>query len=126
MIQGIAHVALGASDFDQSCAFYVDGLKLPIFACWGEKPHRCILIDTGAGYLEIFEDGETLSKGHWMHVALQTEDVAGMYEQAIACGAISKTKPKTVHIQSKPEEHDFTIAFVYGPDGEEIEFFHMD
>ena len=28
MIKGIAHVALGTTDFDKSCAFYADSLKL--------------------------------------------------------------------------------------------------
>ncbi|MCI8331714.1 MAG: VOC family protein [Clostridiales bacterium] len=125
MIKGIAHVALGAADFEKSCAFYSGALQLPIFACWGEKPNRCVLIDTGAGYLEIFEDSQKYEKGHWMHVALQTEDVAAAYELAIKNGAVSKTAPKTVHIMSTPEEHDFTVAFVYGPDGEEVEFFTM-
>ena len=126
MIKGIAHVALGTTDFDKSCAFYADSLKLPVYARWGEKPKRCVLIDTGAGYLEIFEDGEKYAKEHWMHVALQTDDVAAAYEQAMRGGAVSKTAPKKVHIVSMPQEHDFTIAFVYGPDGEEVEFFHMD
>lgn len=127
MFQGIAHTALGVQNFDASYAFYVTGLGLPVYAAWGEKPSRCMLLDVGGSYLEIFEGYETAGeRSRWLHVALNTVDVPGAYTQALQQGAKPKTEPKTIHISSRPEEHDFTIAFVYGPDGEEIEFFKMD
>ena len=50
------------------------------------------------------------------------EDFAA-YEAALAAGFRSKSAPKVVPLQSQPYRTSIHIAFVYGPDGEEVEFF---
>ena len=50
-------------------------------------------------------------------------DVDGMFEKAIQAGATPLILPKTVPLSSKPEPMAIHIAFVKGPDGEELEFF---
>ena len=68
--------------------------------------------------------GEEFSvKGKWLHFAMKTEDVDEMYETALAAGALPLIPPKTVPLESTPTPMSIRIAFVKGPDGEELEFF---
>ena len=77
------------------------------------------------GIIELFANGgdEFSVNGKWAHFAMSTADVDGMYEKAIAAGATSLIAPKTVPLDSKPVLASIHIAFVKGPDGEEVEFF---
>ena len=54
-----------------------------------------------------------------MHV----EDVPAAYAHALSVGAEPLTPPKVVPLDSKPEKITIEVAFVKGPDGEELEFF---
>ena len=51
-------------------------------------------------------------------------DAEAAYDRAIAHGAGSKIPPKRVDIQSDPVL-PVKLAFVTGPDGEELEFFQV-
>ena len=54
---------------------------------------------------------------------MRTEDVDLAYARAMAAGAVSQTPPKDVDLPADPV-FPVRLAFVEGPDGEVIEFFH--
>ena len=60
--------------------------------------------------------------GTWGHLALCTDDVPGAFDTAVRAGAKVKSKPNNVALGTVPPT-PLQVAFVYGPDGEEIEFF---
>ena len=113
----IAHLALKATDFDKSYKFYTEGLGMIPYISWGE----------GDGILELFAGGSDAEAelGKYIHFAYGVDDVDQAYETALAAGAKPLTPPKTVPLDSKPEKVTLRIAFVYGPDNEQIEFFKM-
>ena len=45
------------------------------------------------------------------------------YRQALSIGFTSKMEPTVLPLATKPEPTPIHIAFVCGPDGEEVEFF---
>ena len=126
----IHHVALRATDFDKSFAFYTKVIGLKPEISWGEGDKRAAMLAfDGDGRIELFaggkagEHGEPIA-GQWLHFAFEVEDVRKMYDDAIAAGCTSRTAPKEVIIDSKPYQLPVDLAFVLGPDGEVIEFFH--
>lgn len=125
----IAHLALRASDIDRSIKFYTE-LGMEPYLAWGEGAKRIQMLKFGggAGILELFNEGPEIKvvgeyAGKYTHFAYAVEDVEAAYNTALAAGALPKTAPKTVPLDSTPEKVSINIAFVYGPDGEEIEFF---
>ena len=125
----IHHVALVSDDFDRSVAFY-RRLGFEPYRSWGEGGGRAVMLDIGNGsYLEIFAngDGSDRSNGRWLHLAFAVDDVAAAYEKAIAAGAEPHVLPKTA-TPPNPAPVPITIrcAFVKGPDGEQLEFIHVD
>ena len=126
---GFHHIALRVSDFDRSCAFYMNALGCTVAAAWNEAPKRVAMLDLGDdGRIEVFEGGEGekidtgVTPGAFFHLAMRTEDADLAYNRAIAAGAESVTPPKDVVLQSNPPL-PARIAFVAGPDGETLEFF---
>ena len=77
------------------------------------------------GKIEIFANGgnDYSPNGKWIHFALRVDDVDAAFNAALAAGATVMTPPKTVELQSRPYLSTIRVAFVYGPDGEQIEFF---
>ena len=51
------------------------------------------------------------------------DDVEQAYAVALEAGFMPKIAPKVVPLDSKPEKITIEVAFVKGPDGEELEFF---
>ncbi len=126
---GIAHLALKASDFEKSLAFY-KALGMEEYLGWGEGDKRIQMLKFGKnGILELFAGGKPIDSdpgeyaGKYIHFAYEVEDVEAAFNTAIAAGARPKVLPKTVALESHPEKVSINIAFVYGPDGEELEFF---
>ena len=127
---GFHHAALNCKDFDKSIAFYLSlGCKVKV--AWGEGASRAAMLDLGdGGCIELFAggiDAKTESKtqsGEWFHLALSSDDPDAAYAAAIEAGAKEKTAPFDTVIGSQPPK-PIRIAFVYGPDGEVIEFFHV-
>ncbi len=123
---GIAHLALKAKDFEKSLKFYSEGLGMTPYLTWGEGDSRIQMLKfgDGAGILELFAGGNGESVNNtYIHFAYSVEDVDKAFATAIAAGAKPKVEPKCVDLASKPRKARLNIAFVYGPDGEEIEFF---
>ena len=124
---GFHHIGLKAADFERSLAFY-KALGLKEMVSWGEGEKRITMLDLGNGdRIELFASGgpEFSENGKWIHFAMAVEDVDAAYELALAAGARPMTPPKTVDLDSRPMKISIRIAFVYGPDGEQLEFFRQ-
>ena len=122
---GFHHIGLKYTDLSASLAFY-RALGLTEVIRWGDVGNEIVMLEMNdGGRIELLPSGneEYMTNGKWLHFAIETEDVDGMYEKALAAGAISKIPPKTVPLNSSPEKISIRIAFVKGPDGEELEFF---
>ena len=122
---GFHHIGLKAADFEKSKAFYL-ALGMKEIVSWGEGKDEIAMFDLGNGdRIELFASGgdEYSANGKWIHFAMTVEDVDAAFELALKAGAKPKIYPKTVDLDSRPYLMSIRIAFVYGPDGEELEFF---
>ena len=122
---GFHHVGLKCADFERSQRFYKK-IGMTEVLRWGEGKNEIVMFDIGdGGRLELFANGgdEYSVNGKWVHFALSVDDVDASYEKALAAGASPLTPPKTVPLDSTPIKVSIRIAFVKGPDGEELEFF---
>ena len=123
---GFAHIALRVSDFDRSLSFYTEGLGFRLSHMWDNNGNPAALIDFGNGFLELFggaQKGEISScAGSLPHFAFASEDVKKTFEIALSAGATPKREPVDLLLPCTPPL-PITVAFVYGPDGETIEFF---
>ena len=122
---GFHHIGLKYADLEKSLQFY-RALGLTEIVRWGDPGKEIVMLAlSDGGRIELLPNGgdEFSPKGKWLHFAMKTEDVDGMYERALAAGALSLTPPKTVPLASTPKPMSIRIAFVKGPDGEELEFF---
>lgn len=123
---GFAHIALKASDFEKSLHFY-EALGMTPCLSWGEGDGRITMLELGdGGILELFAGGSKEEEcGKFIHFAMSVDDVNDAYIAALAAGARPKTEPKVVALDSQPVQKTLNVAFVYGPDGEELEFFRF-
>lgn len=129
---GVTHIALNASDFERSLRFYTEALGFTVYRRWGKPEERMIaLLDTGDGsYIELFSNGvpsgevDTKQAGAFAHLAFHVKDTDAAYERAMAYGAESHIAPKYATLASEPPIH-VRLAFVKGPDGEQLEFFQV-
>lgn len=122
---GFHHIGLKYADLQKSLDFY-RALGLTEVVRWGDVGNEIVMLKmSDGGRIELLPNGgdEYSAKGKWLHFAMKTEDVDGMYEKALAAGATPKVAPKTVPLDSSPEKISIRVAFVFGPDGEEVEFF---
>lgn len=122
---GFHHIGLKASDFDKSIAFYT-ALGLKEVIRWGEGEKTIAMLDIGdGGRIELFANGgdDFAECGKWVHFAMCVSDVQKAYDTAIAAGATPHILPKIVPLDSVPDKISINVAFVKGPDGEQIEFF---
>lgn len=125
-ITGIHHIALkakGKEAFARTIAFYHDILGLPIVRSWGDEENRAMMLDTGAGMLEIFANApDELGMGALRHLAFAVEDTDACIEAVRAAGYTVTMEPKDIVIASEPP-YPARIGFCIGPVGEEVEFF---
>ena len=122
---GFHHIALKTKDLQKSVAMY-EALGMQELVRWGEGESEIVMLDVGdGGRIELFANGgdEYAVNGKWQHFALRVDDVEHAYAVAIAAGFQTKIAPKVVPLVSKPQPMSINIAFVIGPDGEEVEFF---
>lgn len=121
----IHHIALVAKDFEETVAFY-EKLGFVRYTGWGEGNNRIVLMDMGNGsYLEIFASSPdaTEGNGRYVHIAFAVNDVKSAYDKAIALGAKEKIAPKVVSLESSPKKITINCGFVFGLNGEQLEFF---
>jgi len=125
-ITGVHHIALkacGVDAFNKTVTFYHDILGMRIVRTWGEGENVGIMIDTGAGLLEIFANGTDMPvSGALRHLAFAVEDVDACVEAVRKEGYKITIEPKDIVIASNPP-YPARIAFCIGPVGEEVEFF---
>lgn len=127
MAMGFHHVALKCSDIDKSLAMY-RALGMTEVVRWGEGEKLVVMLDIGdGGRIELFANGsdEFAENGKWQHFALKVDDVDAMYASALAAGFEPHIAPKTVPLPSTPPDVTINVAFVKGPDGEQLEFFRQ-
>ena len=122
---GFHHIALKAVDFEASLKFY-EALGMKFYTQWGEGDGRIAMLDLGdGGILELFAGGAEGANTNYIHFAMKVDDVDAAYATAIAAGAKPKSEPKVVPLNSAPVKLTLTCGFVYGPSGEELEFFRI-
>lgn len=124
---GFHHIAVKAIDFDASLKFYTEGLGMKYYTGWGEGDGRIAMLDLGdGGILELFAGAEgDACNNRYIHFALKVDDVDAAYAAALKAGATPKSEPKVVPLDSKPVKLTLNCGFVYGPNGEELEFFRV-
>ncbi len=127
-ITGIHHLAIkcrGVAEFDKTVGFYRDILGLPVARTWGEGAGVGIMLDTGAGLLEIFANADdTPTVGAVRHFAFDVADTDACVAAVRAAGYPITMEPNDIVIPSDPP-YPARIAFCRGPVGEEIEFFQV-
>ena len=124
---GFHHIGLKVADLAKSKSMY-EALGMKEVCSWGEGDSEIVMLDLGdGGRLELFAGGGDFlsTEGKWLHFAMKVNDVDAAYQTALAAGFVSKTAPKIVPLQSRPTSISINIAFVVGPDGEELEFFRQ-
>ncbi len=124
MITGIHHIALkcrGIEEFNKTVAFYRDLLGLSVAREWNDG--KAVMLDTGAGLLEIFANAEDIpTVGAVRHFAFATDDPDACIAAVRAAGYTVTMEPTDICIASIPP-YPARIAFCIGPIGEEVEFF---
>ena len=122
---GFHHIAVKAVDFDASLKFY-EALGMKFYTQWGEGDGRIAMLDLGdGGILELFAGGAEGANTNYIHFAMKVDDVDAAYATALAAGAKPKSEPKVVPLASAPVKLTLNCDFVYGPSGEELEFFRI-
>lgn len=122
---GFHHIALKCKDIEKSLAMY-SALGMKELVRWGEGDGLIIMLGLGDdGRIELFANGsdEFSVNGKWQHFAVRVDDVEAAYKVALEAGFESASAPNIVPINSTPNKMNLNVAFVKGPDGEELEFF---
>lgn len=151
LTRGFDHFALRAYNVDATVRFYTDGLGFRRVYEW-QAPGlvgRCVFLDAGDGrLLELFDgasnvpgavvtplgdlprpsDEERGSRAAVVHVALRSDDVDGAYARALDHGARAVMPPTDLaqHGLEGYPDAVIRIAFVYGLDGEVVEFIQRE
>ncbi len=121
---GFGHMAVGATDFDRSMAFY-KALGCKLYTQWGEGDSRIALLDIGDGNkLELFAKPDIVhtEQGPFIHLAFAVQNVDEAYRRALEAGAAPDKPPYELDLNSHPLKITLRVAFVKGPDGETLEF----
>lgn len=121
---GFGHMAVGATDFDKSLAFY-QALGLTLYTMWTKDNTRIALLDIGDGSkIELFEKPALVhtSDGPFIHLAFSVQNVDAAYQHALSVGATPDKSPYELSLDSHPLKITLRVAFVKGPDGESLEF----
>ena len=101
---------------------------MQFYTSWGEGEKKIAMLDLGdGGILELFAgaEGEEAVNNRYIHFAMKVDDVDAAYETALKAGAKPKIAPKIAPLDSSPVKLTLNCAFVYGPSGEELEFFRI-
>ena len=130
---GVNHIGITSGHFQDTVRLYQEGLGFSVKHIWG-RDKKVYMMDTGDGVcVEVFE-GDSASdvlhdahpNGEWMHLALNTSDIWTSYNRALEAGAKPKLPPTYADIlEAEPEPVYMYFAYLYGYDGEEIEFIQI-
>lgn len=127
-ITGIHHLAIkchGIEEFEKTVAFYRDILGLTFARSWGSGEGIGMMLDTGAGMLEIFANAKDYPEASVVrHFAFDVEDTDACVEAVRAAGYEITEEPHDIVIPSDPP-YPARIAFCIGPVGEAVEFFQV-
>ncbi len=122
MIKGIHHVSMKCSDpelFSEAVSFYKDILGMKLLRRWDAG----VMLDTGGGLLEIFNNGEgSRETGAVRHFALAADNTDEIIDRVREAGYEVFIEPKDIVIASDPPL-PARIAFFRGPLNEEVEIF---
>ena len=121
---GLHHVAMNVHSLKETIAFY-EAIGCSFVRAWPADAPKSAMVDCGGLCLEFFEndEGDPEAAAVLPHFAFRSDDVDGDYERALSLGAKPRTEPKDVALPSDPVLNA-RIAFVYGINGEVIEFFN--
>ncbi len=121
------HIALKCKDIEKSISMY-SALGMKEVVRWGEGEKLIVMMDIGNGeIIEMFANGgdEFSENGKWQHFAIKVDDVDLAFNKALEIGFEPHILPKFAPLDSKPEKMTLNVAFVKGPDGEQLEFFKI-
>ena len=120
------HVALRTTNLERSVEFY-KALGMEEIVRWGEGAFEIVMLDIGdGGRIELFANRgvDYPAEGRWQHFAISVDDVVAAYELALSLGAKPLIAPKIAPLDdARPAPIAIQVAFVEGPDGEQLEFF---
>ena len=125
-VKAVHHVAIQTNNLDRAIAFYVDLLGARQIERRRFKRREMAWLEVGGVKLELFSkrDGENLES--WndfysgpVHIAFQVDDLEAFLEQVEAQGA--RFHPSHPEPFVPPVEGACKIAYLLGPDGEEVE-----
>lgn len=122
-ILGFHHVAVYTEDFEKSKAFYAAlGARQvhSFFAHSGGKEISLMELCPGAT-VEIIQAEAPRTEGSFPHLAIATDNCEECFEKAVAAGASVKSEVKEMMLGTMAVKN----CFLYGPDGETIEFFQV-
>ena len=87
----------------------------------------CFILCVNSKNVELFANGGDAYavNGKFAHLAFCVDNVEEAYKIALEAGGVPHIAPKVVPLDSHPEKISINIAFVKGPDGEEVEFFRQ-
>lgn len=123
---GFHHAGLMVKDVQKSLDFYTGGLggKMVHSFPMSGTDKTIYLVDLGGNaVVELIPrgNGEEEANAHWAHAAIRTDDARAAYDRALKAGAKSRNEPNDAELGTM----SVCTAFVYGPDGEVIEFFQV-
>ena len=138
---GFHHVAIRATDFDETINFYTVGLGFTVHYRFSvpDRIDRAAFLDAGDGrFIEVFgpasivqsegrrrQPNEDRTEGTLLHFCLRVADTDAAFARAIAAGATARVTPVTRQLGADPTV-EVKIAFVTGPNGEVIEFMQSE
>lgn len=143
--QGLDHVAVQCFDLDETVKFYTEGLDFQYVLEWSAPDagvKRCVFLDNGDDHLIELFDAESGAPGGapngldvthrdgdedrsryatLIHFAIRTDDPKPLFERAIAAGARPLMEPTMIETVGE-SAFKMEVGFVYGLNGEVIEF----
>ena len=126
MFQGYHHIGLAVPNTARSLSFYeaIGGREVYRFPIGDQFAY---LVDLGGGaVIEIlpFGQGGEEKEARFAHIALNCKDVYAAYDLLLKAGATVKSEIREGALMGEPPM-PMTNCFLYGPDGEQIELFHV-
>lgn len=126
-VVGIHHIAIQTSDFKKSLNFYVDILGFKLLENKIFKKRKFAWIETNGIKIELYSKRNDEELIKWddkfcgpVHLAFVVKDLNEFVNDILSKGY--KLHPSHPQIFTPPVVGAKPIAYLYGPDGEEIEF----